>query len=57
MCLAVHTAHENWVRGVLLHASGKFIVSCSDDKSIRVYDIKVRCLLRLARCLLCIVWA
>ena len=41
-CLMVFAAHENWVRAVILHPSGKFIVSCSDDKSIRVMDIKVR---------------
>lgn len=34
------TAHENWVRCVLFHPSGKLILSCSDDKSIRVLDIK-----------------
>ena len=59
VCLAVHTAHENWVRGVLFHASGKFIVSCSDDKSIRVYDIKVCSLLLCVSgplSILCCVW-
>ena len=38
--LAVFTAHENWVRGVIFHKSGKFVMSCSDDKSIRIHDIK-----------------
>lgn len=39
------TAHENWVRCVLFHPSGKYLISCSDDKSIRVLDIKEqRCL-------------
>jgi len=38
--LMVFTAHENWVRGVVIHPSGKYIISCSDDKSIRVMDIK-----------------
>lgn len=41
-CLMTFSAHDNWVRSVLLHPSGKFIISCSDDKSIRVLDIKVR---------------
>jgi platelet-activating factor acetylhydrolase IB subunit alpha len=27
------------VRGVALHHSGKFIYSCSDDKSIRIWDL------------------
>jgi platelet-activating factor acetylhydrolase IB subunit alpha len=34
-------AHENWVRSVVFHPSGKFIISASDDKTIRVMDIKV----------------
>ena len=41
-CLMVFRAHENWVRGVLLHPSGNHILSCGDDRSIRVFDIKVR---------------
>jgi platelet-activating factor acetylhydrolase IB subunit alpha len=33
-------SHANWVRGVVLHPSGKYIISVSDDKSIKVIDIK-----------------
>jgi len=40
-CLMTFASHENWVRSVLFHPSGKFIISCSDDKSIRVMDVKV----------------
>jgi platelet-activating factor acetylhydrolase IB subunit alpha len=44
-CIAVFNAHENWVRSVLIHPSGNFILSASDDKSIRVFDIQnKRCL-------------
>lgn len=43
-CLRVFVAHENWVRSVFFHPSGKFIISSSDDKSIRIFDIKVRLL-------------
>ena len=44
-CLSVFSAHENWVRAVLLHPSGQYIISAADDKSIRVFDIKAqRCL-------------
>jgi platelet-activating factor acetylhydrolase IB subunit alpha len=44
-CIAVLTAHENWVRSVVIHPSGNYIISSSDDKSIRVFDIKAqRCL-------------
>ena len=43
--LMTFNAHDNWVRCVLIHPSGKYIISCSDDKSIRIMDIKEgRCL-------------
>lgn len=49
-CLAVFKAHENWVRSVLIHPTGNYIISCSDDKSIRVFDIKAqRCLRTLEK--------
>lgn len=32
--------HDNWVRGVLFHPGGKFIVTCSDDKTLRMWDFK-----------------
>ena len=32
--------HDNWVRDVLFHPGGKFIVSAADDKTVRVWDIK-----------------
>lgn len=45
LCLMTFTAHENWVRSVVIHASGKYVISTSDDKSIRVFSIKdQRCL-------------
>lgn len=40
-CLAVFKQHENWVRAVLIHPSGNYVISAGDDRSIRVYDIKV----------------
>lgn len=40
-CLAVFKNHENWVRSVLIHPSGNYIISAGDDRSIRVFDIKV----------------
>lgn len=44
-CLAIFSAHENWVRCVLIHPSAQYIISASDDKSIRVFDIEAqRCL-------------
>jgi len=44
-CIAVFRAHENWVRSVLIHPSGNYVISGADDKTIRVFDVKAnRCL-------------
>ena len=40
LCLMIFTAHENWVRSVVIHSSGKYIISTADDKSMRVFSIK-----------------
>lgn len=44
------SVHENWVRSVLVHPSGAFILSASDDRSIRVFDVKVRRSMSIAWC-------
>jgi platelet-activating factor acetylhydrolase IB subunit alpha len=40
ICLLNFTTHENWVRGVLFDPTSRYVISCSDDKTIRVFDIK-----------------
>jgi len=42
MCMLCsgQVGHDNWVRGLLFHPSGKYIVSVADDKTIRVWDVK-----------------
>ncbi|XP_019752061.1 lissencephaly-1 homolog B-like [Hippocampus comes] len=37
---AAQVGHDNWVRGVLVHPGGGFILSCADDKTLRVWDYK-----------------
>lgn len=38
-------ADDNWVRALVFHPSGKFLVSASDDKTIRTWDLATgRCL-------------
>ena len=32
--------HDNWVRGLVFHPGGKYILSASDDKTLRLWDIK-----------------
>lgn len=38
MC-AVQPGHDNWVRALVFHPTGKFLLSCSDDKTIRVWEL------------------
>ena len=43
MC-TIH-ADDNWVRALVFHPSGKFLLSASDDKTIRTWDLATgRCL-------------
>lgn len=35
-------SHENWVRCVRLHPSGKYAISVAEDKTLRAFDIEVR---------------
>lgn len=39
MCLFTLNGHDNWVRGIVFHPGGKYMISASDDKTIRVWDI------------------
>lgn len=43
----LYTVHadDNWVRALVFHPSGKFLLSASDDKTIRTWDLATgRCL-------------
>ena len=31
--------HDNWVRGLVFHPGGKYVVSAADDKTLRIWDI------------------
>lgn len=39
VCLFTLHGHDNWVRGVIFHPGGKYLISSSDDKTLRVWDI------------------
>lgn len=39
MRLLRQIGHDNWVRQVLVHPTGEHIISCSDDRSIRTWNV------------------
>jgi len=39
-CLKTLVGHDNWVRAVLFHPGGKYLLSVSDDKSLRCWDLR-----------------
>lgn len=38
-CVKTLQGHDNWVNGLVWHPSGRYLLSCSDDKSIRIWDL------------------
>lgn len=40
VCLFTLNGHDNWVRGLSFHPGGKYLISASDDKTIRVWDLR-----------------
>lgn len=38
-CLKTLVGHDNWVRAVVFHPGGKYLISVSDDKSLRCWDL------------------
>jgi len=38
-CVVVLVGHDNWVRGLVFHPGGKYLLSASDDKTLRVWDL------------------
>lgn len=44
-CLATLVGHDNWVRGAAWHPGGRYLLTASDDKTLRVWDVAhTRCL-------------
>jgi platelet-activating factor acetylhydrolase IB subunit alpha len=35
--------HDNWIRGLVFHPAGKYLLSVSDDKMIRCWDLSQEC--------------
>lgn len=42
-CHKTLVGHDNWVRGLVFHPAGKYLLSISDDKTIRCWDLSQEC--------------
>ncbi|GJJ15918.1 hypothetical protein Clacol_010197 [Clathrus columnatus] len=43
-CLWTFVGHDNWVRSIAFHPSGKYLLTACDDKSVRIWELKTgRC--------------
>ena len=38
-CIKVLAGHDNWVRAIVFHPGGKYLMSVSDDKTLRCWDL------------------
>jgi platelet-activating factor acetylhydrolase IB subunit alpha len=38
-CIKTLVGHDNWVRGLVFHPGGKYLLSVSDDKTLRCWDL------------------
>jgi platelet-activating factor acetylhydrolase IB subunit alpha len=38
-CIFTFVGHDNWVTDLVFHPSGRFLLSSSDDKSMRIWDL------------------
>ena len=62
-CLLTLVGHDNWVRALVFHPGGRYLLSVSDDKSLRCWDLSQdgKCVKVLAdaheRFVSCLRWA
>ncbi|KIV98219.1 nuclear distribution protein PAC1 [Exophiala mesophila] len=42
-CHKTLVGHDNWVRGLVFHPAGRYLLSVSDDKTIRCWDLAQEC--------------
>ena len=39
ICFKTLSGHDNWIRALIFHPGGKYLLSASDDKTIRCWDL------------------
>lgn len=50
ICLYTFTGHDDWIKDMIIHPTGKYLISTGDDRSIRVWDLKSgRCIRKLEK--------
>lgn len=42
-CHKTLIGHDNWIRGLVFHPAGRYLLSISDDKTIRCWDLSQEC--------------
>ena len=42
-CHKTLVGHDNWIRGLVFHPAGRYLLSISDDKTIRCWDLSQEC--------------
>lgn len=42
-CHKTLVGHDNWVRGLVFHPGGRYLLSIADDKTIRCWDLSQEC--------------
>jgi len=42
-CHKTLVGHDNWIRGLVFHPAGRYLLSVSDDKTIRCWDLSQEC--------------
>lgn len=43
ICLKTLIGHDNWVRALVFHPGGKYLLSVADDKTLRCWDLTQEC--------------
>ncbi|KAG6356340.1 hypothetical protein INS49_015728 [Diaporthe citri] len=43
ICIKTLIGHDNWVRALVFHPGGKYLLSVADDKTLRCWDLTQEC--------------